>query len=245
MTPRVVPAGPRLKERARAQRRARRLVLLRRGAWACAAVAPFALLAWVLLGSSWLVVEKVVVSGESRLTAEQVLRAASVRTGTPMARVDTGEVASRIGALGPVASVSVSRAWPRTLKVVVTEREPVAAVGSGRSWTLYDATGTKLGTATSVPAGLVRLVVAHPGPSDAATRAALSVLEGLPKSLRTQVAVVRAGSPEEVGLVLRDGRQVVWGGTSDGAAKATALVALLRLKGRVFDVSSPTVVTRR
>jgi len=71
------------------------------------------------------------------------------------------------------------------------------------------------------------------------------VLQGLPPALRAQVAVVRAPSPEQVGLVLRDRRAVVWGNTSDGRAKAVALVALLRLPGHVYDVSSPTVVTRR
>lgn len=241
----VLPAGPRLQERARAARRARRLVLLRRTGWVAAGLAPFALAAWVLLGSSWLVVDKVVVTGESRLSAEQVLRAAQVRRGTPLARVDTGAVASRVRALGPVAAVSVQRSWPSTLRVVVTEREPVVAVASGKTWTLYDGTGAQLGSAAQVPAGLARLAVAHPGPSDPSTRAALTVLQALPPALRTQVALVRATSAEQVSLVLRDGRRVVWGGTSDGPAKATALLALLRMKGRVYDVSSPTVVTRR
>jgi cell division protein FtsQ len=241
----VLPAGPRLEERARAERRARRRVLLRRGGWVLAGVVPFVLVAWVLLGSSWLVVDKVVVTGEARVTADQVLAAAQVRLGTPLARVDTGAVAARVRALGPVASVRVSRSWPGTLRVTVVEREPVVAVGRGRTWTLYDGTGTQLGTVTGVPTGLARLEVARPGPDDPATRAALAVLQGLPQALRSQVAVVRAPSPEQVGLVLRDRRTVVWGNTSDARAKATALVALLRLPGHVYDVSSPTVVTRR
>lgn len=245
MSREVLAAGPRLQERARAARRARRRALLRRAGWVLAAVAPFALAAWVLLGSSWLVVDRVVVAGESRLTASEVLAAARVRVGTPLARVDTGDVASRVRALGPVASVSVSRSWPGTLRVVVTEREPVAAVGVGKAWTLYDGTGTQLGTANAVPPTLVRLEVTHPGPGDPSTRAALSVLQSLPKALRLKVAVVRAPSAEQVGLVLRDGRRVVWGGTSDTSAKATALLALLKMPGRVYDVSSPTVVTRR
>jgi cell division protein FtsQ len=241
----VLPVGPRLEERARAERLARRRVLLRRGGWVLASVVPFALVAWVLLGSSWLVVDKVVVTGEARVTSAQVLAAAHVRLGTPLARVDTAAVAARVRALGPVASVRVSRSWPDTLRVTVVEREPVVAVGHGTTWTLYDGTGTQLGTATAVPPGLVQLQVAHPGPGDPATRAALTVLQDLPKGLRAVVGIVRAPSPEQVALVLRDGRGVVWGGTSDARAKATALVALLRLPGREYDVSSPTVVTRR
>jgi cell division protein FtsQ len=240
----VLPAEPRLKQRAQAQRQARRASWLRRSGWVVAGVAPFVLVAWVLLGSSWLVVDKVVVTGESRVTAAQVLAAADVRLGTPLARVDTGAVAARVRRLGPVASVSVTRSWPGTLRVTVVEREPVVAIGKGRSWTLLDSSGTRLGTASAVPAGLVRLEVTNPGPGDAPTRAALTVLQGLPKALRSLVVVVRAPSVEQVGFVLRDGRRVVWGGTSDGATKAAALTALLRLKGHLFDVSSPSVVTR-
>jgi cell division protein FtsQ len=241
----VLSAERRLEERAKAERRGRRSRVLRRLGWVLAAVAPFVLAGWVLLGSSWLVVDKVVVSGQHRLTAQQVLTAAHVELGTPLARVDTGAVAARVRALGPVASVSVSRGWPGTLKVEVVEREPVVAVGAGKSWTLFDGTGARLGTTPAVPAGLVRLDVAHPGPDDAPTRAALAVLQGLPKPNRALVVEVRAPSVEQVGLVLRDGRRVVWGGTSDGASKAAALTALLRMKGHVYDVSSPSVVTRR
>jgi cell division protein FtsQ len=245
MSPSVLSAEPRLKEKAKAERHDRRSRVLRRLGWVLAAVAPFVLAGWVLLGSSWLVVDKVVVSGQHRLTTQQVLVAAHVELGTPLARVDTGAVASRVRALGPVASVSVSRGWPGTLKVEVVEREPVVAVGSGKSWTLYDGTGTQLGSALAVPAGLVRLDVPHPGPDDAITKAALTVLQGLPKPIRALVVEVQARSTEQVGLVLRDRRRVVWGGTSDGAAKAAALTALLKLKGSVYDVSSPAVVTRR
>jgi cell division protein FtsQ len=244
MSSRVLPAEPRLKQRAQAERRARREVLRRRACWVLAAVTPFALAAWVLLGSSWLVVDKVVVAGESRLTSAQVLAAADVRLGTPLARVDIGAVAARVRRLGPVASVSVTRSWPGTLRVTVVEREPVVAVGRGRSWTLLDGTGEKLGTATGVPAGLATLDVVGAGPADPRTQAALDVLQGLPPALRRLVVVVRAPSVEQVGFVLRDGRSVLWGSASDGASKAAALTALLRMPGRAFDVSSPTIVTR-
>ena len=241
----VLSAEPRLKERAKAERHDRRHRFVRRLGWVVAAVLPFVVVGWVLLGSSWLVVHKVVVTGEQRLTAKQVLAAADVELGTPLARVDTGAIASRVRALGPVLSVSVTRGWPSTIKVEVVEREPVVAVGAGKAWTLYDGTGTQLGTATAVPTGVVQLVVQHPGPDDPSTQAALTVLQGLPTTLRALVVSVRASTVEQVGFVLRDGRRVVWGGTSDGAAKAAALTALLKLKGHVYDVSSPSVVTRR
>lgn len=243
--PRVVSATPKLAERARAERRARRATSVRRLGWVLLAVAPLALAAWLLLGSPWLVVDEVVVQGQHRLTTAQVLRAAAVRQGTPLARVDTDAVAARVRGLGPVAEVSVTRSWPHTLRLTLVERAPVAAVPQGRQFVLVDADGVVVGHATAVPAGLVRLTVAHPGPDDGATTSALAVLDGLPKALRGLVSAVRAPSAEQVTLVLEDGRLVVWGGPSDGEAKAAVLVPLLKMRGHVFDVSSPDVVTRR
>lgn len=241
----VISAEQRLARKAREERRARHGAQLRRAGWVLAGLAPFALAGWLLLGSPWFVVHQVVVKGEGRLTAAQVLAAADIPLGTPLARVDTAAVAARVRALGPVASVDVSRGWPDTIRVSVVERRPVVVVKQGTSWGLYDGGGVRLGAVAVPPQGVVRLLVRAPGPQDPSTHAALSVLQGLPGPVRLLVAAVQAASPEQVTLVLVDQRVVVWGGTSDAAAKAAALVPLLKLPGRVYDVSSPTVVTRR
>lgn len=243
--PPVLSAQGRLAQRARDERRAHRRALLRRAGWVLAATAPFVLAGWLLLASPWLVVDEVVVTGAERLTTAEVLAAADVELGLPLARVDTAGVAERVRGLGPVLSVEVDRGWPGTLEVRVVEREPVAAVGRAPSFTLLDATGQRLGTVKAVPAGVVRLGVAHAGPEDAATRAALTVLGDVPAGVRRHLAAIRAVSAEQVTLVLRDGRTVLWGGVEQARAKAAVLVPLLRLKGTAYDVSTPTVVTRR
>lgn len=243
--PRVVSAGPRLAARAKAARRDRRQVLVRRAVWSLAVAAPLALLGWVVLASSLLAVQRVEVSGESRLTPTQIERAADVAAGTPLARVDTSAVARRIRALGPVAEVTVSRSWPHALKIKVVERRALVAVPQGKSLLLLDGQGVPLGIAVTIPKGVFRLEVADPSARDATTRAALSVLRGLPKGLVAQLYLMRAASAEQVTLLLRGGRQVLWGGDEDGAAKASAVTALLKMPGTILDVSAPGVVTRR
>ncbi|MCU1594270.1 MAG: peptidase [Frankiales bacterium] len=203
------------------------------------------MLAWVVLASSLLAVTKVSVTGERRLTAAQVDEAARVSAGTPLARVDTNAVAKRIEQLASVAAVTVSRSWPHTLKVTVVERQPVVAVPHGTSVVLLDGGGVDLGTVPKIPKGVFRLEVASPSPSDATTRAALNVLRGLPRPLVAQLYSMKASSPEQVTLLLRGGRTVLWGGAEGSAAKASALTALLKMPGTVFDVSAPGVVTRR
>lgn len=243
--PPVVSAQARLAERAREERRAHRRALLRRGGWALAVTTPFVAAGWLLLASPWLVVDEVVVSGTERLTPAEVLAAADVDVGRPLARVDTAGVARRVRALGPVLSVEVDRGWPGTLEVRVVEREPVAAVGAPGSFTLLDATGARLGTVRALPRGVVRLAVARPAPEDPATRAALQVLRAVPAPVRGQLLGVRAPSPEQVTLLLRGNRQVLWGGVDRSREKAAVLVPLLRLPGTRYDVSTPAVVTRR
>ncbi len=204
--PKVVSAAPRLQAKAQAERHDRRMTALRRIAWALAAVVPLAVLGWVVLGTSLLGVSKVLVSGEHRLTAEQVQSAADVPKGTPLARIDTSAVARRVRALDAVASVTVTRSWPNTLKVTVIERTAAVAVQDGAKYDLLDSTGVQFDGASAPPRGVVRLQAT----GDART-AALTVLTGLPTQLRRAVWIVRAASPQEVSLVLRGNRVIVWG----------------------------------
>lgn len=240
---RVLPAAPRLAARAAAERQDRTRRRLRRIGVGVAVLAPLALLAWLLLGSSLLAVRQVTVTGVSQLSAAQVRTAADVPAGTPLARVDLTGVAARVRALTPVAEVDVSRRWPHELRIAVVERVAVAAVADGPRLLLLDATGTVIGPTAAVPHGLLSLRV--PTPTGPPTIAALTVLRSLPAPLRSQLAVVAAATPDQVELLLRDGRRVVWGSPASGPQKAAAAVALLRMPGRTFDVSSPGVVTRR
>lgn len=241
----VVPAAPRLAARAQAERQARRGRIGRRVARALAVLLVLAAGAWMLLASSWLAVDRVTVSGVSRLSADEVRAAVALRPGLPLARVDTAGVRRAVGRLPEVAGVQVRRSWPGTVHVVVTERVPVAGVQRAGAVTLVDAAGVPFATEARLPRGLVRLDVSSPGPGDAATGAALAVHRELPARLRARVVTVRASSPAAVELVLRGGKRVVWGRPGGTASKAAATEALLRMPGKLYDVSAPGVVVRR
>lgn len=201
-------------------------------------------LGWVVLVSPWLAVEKVAVTGTTRTTPQAVLKAAGVPAGTPLARVDTDEVAERVRRLPAVASVEVGRGWPHTLRLDVTERRPVAGVLAGGGMDLVDAGGVVFYRAPRLPDGAVRLQVNEPGPRDPSTRDALAVLADLPPSLRARLAILRATPAEGVSLRLRDGRRLLWGGPERTADKAQVAEALLKLPGTTYDVRSPGVVSR-
>jgi cell division protein FtsQ len=239
--PRVVSAAPRLKAKAQAERRARRSRLVRQLLWVLGAAAPVVAVVWLLVGSSAFAVKDITITGAQRLTPVEVRTALGVASGTPLAKVDTGEAASRVRELAPVASVEVARDWPHGLRVTVVERVPVVAVRQAKGWQLLDATGTAFAAVAQVPRGVVMLTTSSPP----ATTAALAVLTSLPAGIKAQLASVRASTPEQVTLLLTRNRQVLWGGAVDNATKAQATLALLKMPGTVFDVSAPGVVTRR
>ncbi|MGI8536695.1 MAG: cell division protein FtsQ/DivIB [Mycobacteriales bacterium] len=241
----VPPEVPRLAARAKAQRRARRRRFARRGAQGLLVLLPLAALAWVLLASTWLSVDRVEVLGTVRLTVEQVTAAAGVAADTPLARVDLDRIEAAVGRLAPVAAVEAHRSWPGSVRLDVTERTPVAGFAGPDGVTLIDGSGVAFATEPTLPTGVVRLEVDDAGPADPATRAALEVYLELPPGLQEQVRTVRAGSASSVQLVLPDGREVVWGAPGDTATKAAATLALLGLPGTVFDVSAPGVVVRK
>ena len=241
----VVPAGPRRAAKARADRSARRARRLRRTWQGLLLLGPVAFLGWVLLASSWLAVDRVVLTGLGRLSDEQVRAAVDVAPGTPLARVDTGDVADAVRELPAVAQVEVDRSWPGTLRVAVRERTVAAGVQRDGGVELVDADGVGFATEPSLPPGVVRLEVDDAAPGDATTRAALAVTGALPDDLRRRVLAVSAEEPDRVVLRLDGDQQVVWGAPGETATKAAAALALLRTPGGVVDVSTPGLVVRR
>jgi cell division protein FtsQ len=185
--------------------------------------------------------------GAAAVPVGDVLAAAAVAPGQPLAAVDTAAVAARVAQLPAVASVEVGRSWPHTVTIEVTERIPVARVQTPDGPALVDASGVVYpgGPRAELP----RLTFpARSG--DPATLAAIAVLTALPDEIRSQVravdaTVARPGAPAQVTLELTEDRRVRWGDPERAGQKAAVLVPLLTQPGRVYDVSSPDLPTIR
>jgi cell division septal protein FtsQ len=244
----VTPLRPRRRRSRRPAHPGRRLLVA-----LGAAVLVVGVVAWLALASPVFAVRTVQVDGEARLSAEQVVQVAGIAEGTPLARVDTAAAAARVAALPQVASVEVTRGWPRTVVVTLAERVPVAVVTDGGTRRLVDAGGVVFETITGTPPdGVVPLDVPDPGPDDAATTAALGALTALPPDVRDQVTGVAATSPDAVTLTLTDGRSVLWGSAARTDRKAEVLGALLDQidagtldPAGTLDVSTPDSVVLR
>ena len=202
-----------------------------------AVVTAVLLLVQVFFFSSTFAVTKVSVVGTRFAKADEVIKAAAIELGTPLARLDTDGISRRVVALPAVGQVEIRRAWPHDVVLAITEPTPVAVVGSGNSWQYVDADGEIFGTMKSKPKGFLTLSARK----TAARKAAAKVATTLPDWLKTQVIYVTAGSPDDVQLKLQRGLTVRWGSSERADRKAQVLKTLLTVKARIYDVSAPDV----
>lgn len=228
--------GRRLEHRARR----RRIVLAVLGAVAGVLAAA----AWVVFGSPWLRVARTEVVGVHWSDRAAVHRAVAGEVGRPLALVSGVALHRELARDRYVRAVHVTRDWPGTLRVRVTERVPVAAVpdASGGRFTLIDADAVSLAQVGEVPARVARVSPAVAGGGPAAVGRALSVISALPTEIRQRVTEVVAAGPDDVELQLADGARVLWGGADRDEFKARVLRSLLQQQAqqvRTYDVSTP------
>lgn len=203
-------------------------------------------------------VDYVDVRGMVRTERRQVVAAGRLGDHPALVDVDTAAVARRVEALPWVLRAEARRDWPGTVRVVLTERRPVASVPAGEGrWALVDASGRVLEVGTDMPAGLPVIgnvaVPGRPGTSvEPAAGPSLRVAAALPSAIRPRVAdvAVHAGGEVELQLV-PPGGIVRLGRTDDLRRKLEALATVLERADlsrlAVVDVQVPAapVLTRR
>lgn len=198
-------------------------------------------LGWLVYGSTVFSARTVQVHGAITISQDEIRAAAAVPRDVPLAQLNADAISDRVAALPAVASARVSRSWPSTVTVVVTERVAVAVTARDGAFVVIDRTGVQFRTVRTRPAGLPLIESAE----ERSTMAAVTVATALGDKLREKLAKITASTPEQVTLHLRDGRTVFWGGADDSARKNTVATALLSKPGKHIDVSAPDVVTVR
>lgn len=205
--------------------------------------------AWALIGSRFLVVRSVQVTGTSALVPRsEVLAAAAVPRGLPLIRVDTGVVARRVERIRQVQIAHVSRGWPDAVTIRVVPRTPLFAVPADGRYDLVDAFGVVV-TQASAQAGKPLLQAGSPAAAPAAlrgspaVRAAASVLHEVPRWVARRVTSVSAPAPGDVSLRLTGGVVISWGDPGHAARKSRELTLLVRTHASRYDVSGAGVAS--
>ena len=199
---------------------------------------------WVVFFSSYVTARDVAVTGTSSLGDGRIERAADVPTGTPLARLDLGAIQARVEGIPAVRSAEVSRSWPHTVHIDVTERTPIAVIDEGNGLQALDDRGVLFGHYAKRPKRMP-LVVAPPDTAEEALVEGGRVIGSLPAGIAAKVDTVEISSVDKIQLVLGNGRRVLWGSSDDSGQKAEVLAVLLRRPGQQIDVSVPARPTTR
>ncbi|WP_410675650.1 cell division protein FtsQ/DivIB [Amycolatopsis sp. cmx-4-68] len=239
------------RSRARATRpsprnRPNRAVEIRRRWVALLTVLTVVALVYLLFFSSMFGVKDVSVSGSRTVPADQIRTVAAVPADQPLLRLGTDEIRDRVAAMPGIATVEVSRSWPNTVEITVTERTAIAFFDSGPGGDgvhLVDGGGVVFKTVPARPAGLPELRLPKVSADDPVTRAVTAVLGVIPEQLLKQVTTATAKTPASVEFTLSSGKIVRWGTAEQTDRKAKVLAALLTQDGKIYDVAAPELPT--
>jgi cell division protein FtsQ len=209
-------------------------------------VLAFVLVVGVLVTSVWLVffsatlqVKRVEVVGNDLLSDGRVREIADIPLGEQLALVDLARADARVGSLAEVKSVDVTRTWPDAVRIQVVERTAVAVVELAGRLRGLDADGVVFRDYKTAPKGMPRVRPGSSAGTDALKEAA-TVVSALPEDLATRVDHVEVATVDQITLVMRDQRQVLWGSAEQSELKAEVVDRLLAAqKATVYDVSVP------
>jgi cell division protein FtsQ len=200
--------------------------------------------AWLVFFSSVVTVRDVSVHGNQTMSSVRVEAVAKAPMGQQLARVDLAAIQARAESLPAVKSASVSRSWPHTIAISVTERTPVAVVDRGARLQAVDDDGVLFGSYAHPPDDLPLIATAPDVKSEALAEAA-RVVTSLRADIAGDVDQVEVESVDRIRLRLTGGRTVMWGSAEDSAQKAEVLAVLLERDAREIDVSVPGRPTTR
>jgi cell division protein FtsQ len=193
--------------------------------------------------SNLVAVEKIDVSGAQTVAATDIRARSGIDEGEPLVSVDLASAERRIGALAVIKSVSVTRQWPHGILISIQERVAIAVVEIGGRLRGMDADGVVFSDYKKAPPGLPRVETAI-GTTSAALREAAKVISALPEDLSLLVDHVQVTTVDQISLVLKDGRTVIWGSSDESDRKADVIAVLLgTVQAQVYDVSVPSKPT--
>lgn len=188
--------------------------------------------------SNLLAVTSVTVSGVEHLTDQEVTQLAAVPDDSTLLRLDAEGICSRLQEHPWVQSASISRKFPHTITINVTERTPAAAVkiNSKSIWVL-STDGAWLSAATKEDWKAYRRIVnvdtnmaapvAGSEVTDEGVLNALAIFDQASERLNEQIKSISAASAVKTLLTLKGGVEVAFGVAEDMELKEADIWTLL------------------
>ncbi len=205
-------------------------VITRLGGLLALAVAAF-----LFLQSGFFRLERIVVTGNKRVTQDEVVLLAGVAPGTHLYGLRLDRVAERVRQNPWVMDARVTRRWPAALVITVTERQPVALIPYYQYFLAVDRDGTALGlvqdlASLEVPVigGLSssEVLLGRPYPVDK-LKVGLTCLQALGQPWVDQVSDLDLSGDRDLTMFLRGPIEVQVSQTGDLKAKMQTLATIL------------------
>lgn len=202
-------------------------------------------------------VDYVDVRGAEQTPREELLRATGLDRHPQLIDVQPAEIVRRAEALPWVADAEAVKQWPRTVRLVVTERSAIAVARTeAGQWAALDREGRVLAVIPDRPPGSIAVTdVPLPGAPGTTLGApalpALAVVDALPAEARDRVGEVVALEGGELELRLLPAGVVRLGSAEQLEAKMQALATMVakadlrRLAVLDLRVPNAPVLTRR
>ena len=190
-------------------------------------------------------------TGVDRPTQELMIAAADISEGTPLARVNTSQVAESVQREVPaVSSVTVQRRWPHSIVIKATPRTVAANVTVDGLVRWADQTGFVFGAVNQPRKAAPSIIVRPRFGTDTSARQraiaeALIVARALPAPVKAKLARIEFRSQDDIVIATTSGRTIRWGSADDSDRKAVVLAALLGRKAKVYDVRTPDLPTTK
>jgi len=193
---------------------------------------------WSLYQSKWFTAQEVAISGNSRLTVEQISAAAAVPIGNSLMSIDPAAISEQLQTLPEIKVATVERGWPHAILITVTERTPIAVAATASGFNLIDAEGSNAGTVATPPSGLL---VISAQPDSPAMKNAIQILAAIPADW----AITGLSAPTQDSVVATLGNSVVvtMGSGERAKDKVEVAKALIEKGYTVVNVSAPDAPT--
>jgi len=201
--------------------------------------------------SSLFAVENVVVVGNSHLTADEVRALAAVPRDATLLRFPARDVESRLEENPWILNATVTRDFPDTMRVRVSEYTPAALVDTGgavfwlvdgQGWVIAQQTPETTSTLITIRDLEAFEPVEGERSTSEALRNALRVWEGLGPELRERTRVISAPSVDKTALMTKDDITIFVGSSEDIERKDLVARRILEEQaGKVVSINVRTV----
>ncbi len=193
---------------------------------------------WSLYLSKWFIAQDISVTGNERLTIEQISTLAEVSIGNSLMSIDTAAMASQLMSMPEIEVATVERGWPHTILIKVTERTPIAVAATASGFNLIDSQGHNAGVVAAPPAGLL-IISAQPDSN--AMLGAIKTLAAIPA--QWQLIGLSAPTQDSIVATLGSGAVITFGSSERAADKVEVAQALMEKGYSVINVSAPDAAT--